>query len=164
MAELNLMVSDTQVGRKQAQMNIVELSICTMRIFLIMCTNISMQCGFPGYCCNPSITLLDSNQIFHISILDWNYSIKILQLNKITQEGRKKWTSLFEPHEHRASRDLHPVYDWWLNKSLTRISVLHWNEMKSFRVFQVTWIWVPEQDGANQLYIEDSFRIIVLQC
>ena len=97
----------------------------TMRIFLIMCTNISMQCGFPGYCCNPSITLLDSNQIFHISILDWNYSIKILQLNKITQEGRKKWTSLFEPHEHRASRDLHSVYDWWLNKSLTRISVLH---------------------------------------
>ena len=133
MAELNLMVSDTQVCRKQAQMNTLELGICTPWEFSWLCALIFLcNVAFPGYCCNPTITLLDYNQIFHISILGWNYSIKILQLKKITQERRKKWTSLFEPHEHRASRDLHPVYDWWLNKSLTRISVLHCMSNKTF--------------------------------
>ena len=133
MAELNLMVSDTQVERKQAQMNTLVLDIHHENFLDYVHEYFyAINVALPGYCCDPSITLLDSNQIFHISILDWNYSNKIIQSNKNAQEGRKKWTSLFEPHEHRASRDLHPVYDWWLDTSLKRTSVLDRKLNKTF--------------------------------
>ena len=52
-------------SRTSTDFNKLELGICTPWKFSWLCALIYLcNVAFPGYCCNPSITLLDSNQIF----------------------------------------------------------------------------------------------------
>ena len=96
MAELQLMVADTQV-------------VCSFKsIFLSLKYNYNVRIMWRVWMreqkqANISLPLND--------FLHERCPFKGIKTN-LTQEGRKKWTGLFEPHELRPSRDLHPVYDW----------------------------------------------------